>query len=68
MMPYFDGPNSLIYCARMTNKVDAGQELWHLRSQSEGLPMSAPEAGAYGLRALMTKACNLRKGFAEGAA
>jgi glycosyltransferase involved in cell wall biosynthesis len=39
-----------------------------LPSYSEGLPMTVLEAWSYGLPALMTDACNLPKGFREGAA
>lgn len=39
-----------------------------LPSLSEGVPLSVLEAWAHGLPVLMTDACNLPEGFAEGAA
>jgi poly(glycerol-phosphate) alpha-glucosyltransferase len=46
----------------------AHAEAFALPSRSEGLPMAVLEAWAYGKPVLMTSACNLPEGAAEGAA
>lgn len=60
----FTGPLSGLAKKQAYEQADA----FILPSHSEGLPMAVLEAWAAGLPVLMTRACNLPKGFEAGAA